>query len=395
MRLRRLRIMEHNGIGISEEVVLGCMKCGFCKAACPLFLGEETHSPRAKVRLARAAMQGEIGMTDRVRTLMHRCLNCRACVSECPSGIEPNRVALLMRGAFVERNGLPLAERIIFRGALPNARRMELGSRLMGLAQRVSGVRGQRSPLRRLLPLVGMPRDKDLPAFARRSLASLVPEISEPIGTHRTTAVYFPGCACNLLFPEIGLATVSVLRKLGARVILPRGLVCCSTPVFNSGDMTRARSLASSNISLLASIDADFIITSCGSCGLTIKKEWTELLGLAEAQPIAAKVLDISEFAARYVDPGALKPLEGGSTVTYHDACHLLRGMGVRDEPRRLLHAILGARFVEMRQADRCCGGGGTFSIHHPDLSQTVAETKMDCIAQSGADTIAAGRRRA
>lgn len=130
-----------HGIDLSEEAVLGCMKCGFCKAACPLFLGQETNSPRAKVRLARGAMRGEIGMTDKVRTQMERCLNCRACVNECPSGIEPNAIALRMRGAFVEKNGLPLAKRMIFRKALVSGHRMELASRLIGLVQRVSGIR--------------------------------------------------------------------------------------------------------------------------------------------------------------------------------------------------------------------------------------------------------------
>ena len=374
-----------------DEAVANCMKCGFCKAACPVSLGEETTSPRAKVRLARAVVRSEIGLTDRIRRQMERCLNCRACADECPSGVEPNRIALAMRGAYVARDGLPLAKRLLFRTALARPRLMAWGSRALGLAQHVSGIDMQNNPLRGALPLLGMRKDKDLPVMGRRSLLSILPERIEPIGEHRFTVAYFPGCAANLIYPEIGLATVSVLRKLGARVLLPHDIVCCSTPVFNSGDIDGARELARRNIEILSQIDADLIVTSCGSCGLTIKREWQEVLGLAEAGPVARKVIDISEFAARYVPDGAFAAVEEADVVTYHDSCHLCRGMGVREEPRQLLRAALGESFVEMELADRCCGGGGTFSIYHPQLSQEVAETKMRCLAESGAQVVAAG----
>jgi glycolate oxidase iron-sulfur subunit len=183
-------------------------------------------------------------------------------------------------------------------------------------------------------------------------------------------------------------------------VILPHHLVCCSTPVFNSGDIADGRELAQRNIETLSQVDAEFIVTSCGSCGLTISKEWTELLGLAEAEPIARKVIDISEFVSRYVPDGAFAepepPLLGErvgvrALVTYHDSCHLRRGMGVYEVPRQLVKSVLGDRFVEIELADRCCGGGGTFSVTHPELSQTVAEKKMECIAASGAEIVATG----
>ena len=374
-----------------DDALAACMKCGFCKAACPLFLGEETTSPRAKIRLARAVAAGEIEMTGRFKEQMERCLNCRACANECPSGVEPNRMALAARCGLIERDGLPISKRAMFRTALKHPRLMAVGSRMAGLAQFLSAIDLQNNPIRGLLPLVGVRKDKDFPALGRRSLLSLVPEISEPFVEQKTTVVYFPGCAANLIYPDIGLATVNVLRKLGARVILPHDLVCCSTPVFNSGDIEDARELASRNVDVLSKIDAEFVVTSCGSCGLTISREWTELLGLVDAEPIAKKVIDISEFVARFAPDGALEALEGAELVTYHDSCHLRRGMGVYEAPRRLLKTMFGDRFVEMELADRCCGGGGTFGVYHPELSQTVADTKMRCIAESGADLIATG----
>lgn len=372
-----------------DDALASCMKCGFCKAVCPLFLGEETTSPRAKVRLARAVARGEIGMTERFKEQMERCLNCRACTAECPSGVEPNKVALAGRSAFAERDGLPLLKRIIFSEALKRTKLMTWGSRAAGIAQRLSGINLQVNPFRGLLPVMGMRRDKDLPMMGRKTLFNTLPENLDPFSEQKTTVVYFPGCATNLIYPEIGIATVNILRKLGARVILPHDLVCCSTPVFNSGDIEDARTLARKNIDIISAIDTDFVITACGSCGLTLKHEWTEVLGLKEAGDISAKVLDISEFITRFASDTAIHPIEQSQIVTYHDSCHLRRGMGVYEAPRQLLKAALGDKFVEMESADRCCGGGGTFSIYHPELSQTVAETKMQCLERSGADTVA------
>jgi glycolate oxidase iron-sulfur subunit len=381
---------------ISEHIrnidadLASCMKCGFCKAVCPVFLEEETTSPRAKVQLARAVARGAIELGPGIKRQMGRCLNCRACAEECPSGVEPNKIALAMRCAVVERDGLPLVKKLVFRDCLPSPRMMALGSCLIGLAQRVSGIESQNNPLRNLLPLIGMRKDKEIPTLGKRSLFSILPEVLEPFGERKTTVVYFPGCATNLIFPEVGLAAVDVLRKLGARVVIPHDLVCCSTPALNSGDMDGARALARRNIEIISRIDADMVITACGSCGLTIKREWLEVLGLSEAESIASKVRDIHQFVADYTQ-GGFDKIDDMGIVTYHDSCHLRRGLGVYREPRQLLKAILGDRFVEMEQADRCCGGGGTFSLDHPDLSQVVAETKMKSVAKSGAETVVAG----
>lgn len=373
------------------DAVSGCMKCGFCKAVCPVFIGEETTSPRAKVRLARAVASGDLDLTQGVEQQMSRCINCRACAVECPSGVEPNRIALEMRRELVDRDGLPLLKHLIFHGGLSHPRLLALASRAMGVAQHVSAIELQNNPLRNLLPLIGMRKDKDLPVMGRRSLMSILPETIDPVGDHKTTVLYFPGCATNLLYPEVGLAAVSVMRKLGARVILPHDLVCCSTPVFNSGDFAGARELAARNLKTFTEVDPEMIVTSCGSCGLTISREWSEMLGITQAESVAGRVVDISQFVARYAPDGALLRLESEQTVTYHDSCHLRRGMGVYEEPRQLLDAILPDGLNEMESADRCCGGGGAFSIYHPGLSQEVAEVKMQCVQASGAQIVASG----
>lgn len=375
-----------------DEAVSHCMKCGFCKSACPVFIGEETTSPRAKVRLARAVVSGEMDVTPGFKEQMDRCLNCGACAEECPSGVEPNRIALAARSSAAEQGELPVSKKLIFSYVLKKPTLMALGSRAAGLAQQISAIDLQNNPLRRLLPLIGMRRDKDLPVLGRKSLLASLPEINEPFGEHKITVAYFPGCAANLIYPEVGLATVNILRKLGARVLLPHDLGCCGTPVWNSGDLANAKILAERDIRILSQLnDAEYIVTSCGSCGMTISQEWSGLLGFSEAEPIGRKILDIADFVTKYADDTNIRSIQDDQIITYHDPCHLRRGMGVYEMPRQLLQSIYGYNFVEMDQADWCCGGGGTFCVYQPELSQTVAETKMQSLAQSGAGLVATG----
>ncbi|MDH7600800.1 MAG: (Fe-S)-binding protein, partial [Armatimonadota bacterium] len=351
----------------------------------------ETTSPRAKVRLAKAVMAGELQASSGVRYQMERCLNCRACAYECPSGVEPNMIALAMRAVYARRYGIHPIKRLVFRVGLSRPRLMAWVLKGFGIVQQVSAIELQNNPLRHLLPLVGLRRDKDLPILGRRTLMSRLRERILPLGETKIKVLYFPGCAINFLYPEMGLAVVSILRKLGAEVLIPHNLVCCSTPVFNSGDLEMARVLASRNVRIMLEADVEAVVTSCGSCGLTIKHEWANTLGVEDADKIASKVMDITELVARYVNERMIVRLETPEAVTYHDSCHLRRGMSVYTEPRHLLAAALGDRFVEMKQADRCCGGGGTFSLFHPDLSQEVAAVKLQCISESGAQIAAAG----
>lgn len=374
-----------------DDALAKCAKCGFCLAGCPVFTDGEPTSPRAKVRLARAVYAGQLELTDKVKAQAMRCLNCRACAVECPSGVEPNRIALALRSRIVQRDGLPFLKKLAFVAALPHPRASAWASRFLGAAQHVFGLDLQNNPLRLLFPHLGLRADRDIPPFGRRTFMAGLPGEIEPDGPQKTRVVFFPGCAVNLLYPEIGLASVRVLRRLGAQVLLPRSLVCCSTPVFTSGDIDGARKLAERNLRTFHALDFDYIVTACGSCGLTIKQEWAELLGIENAERIGSKVLDIAEFAFRFASGNALDVLVDDEVFTYHDSCHLRRGMGVWQEPRELLRAALGERFVEMESADRCCGGGGTFSLEHPELSQDVAEHKMRSFASSGAQTIATG----
>jgi glycolate oxidase iron-sulfur subunit len=193
----------------------------------------------------------------------------------------------------------------------------------------------------------------------------------------------FLGCLINYVYPEIAEATVAVLGRLGVEVVIPQGQVCCGTPVLSFGDEQAARRLATMNTEALLVSGADHIVTACASCGKTLKSDY-EWLVPDQGAALAKKVLDVSELLDRIPVQGA-RPIE--RRVTYHDPCHLRWGQNVVAPPRKLLGQY--AQYVEMPEAERCCGGGGSFSLFHYDLATRIAAKKLDSIAASGAEVVA------
>ncbi|MCX6375626.1 MAG: (Fe-S)-binding protein, partial [Armatimonadetes bacterium] len=372
--------------------------CGNCKPVCPVFLelGEEAASPRGRVRLIRGVSRGEVELSARYRELVGICLNCRACTDECPSGIEPNAAVLTARRHLTLEKGLPLIKRAIFRGAMRARRVFPASAKLLGALQRISLIGNPHNPLRWTFPLVGLPRDKAIPYFQLKTFLDRVPEVM-PVENRKHRVAYFVGCGANLLMPEIGEAVVGLLNHFGVEVVIPHRQMCCGTPVFNSGDFGGGAYLAKQNIRTFGRLDVDAIIVGCGSCGLAWKHEWRDLLGLDVPENLSAKVYDITEFLTDCLGVTEIEPHHASrithhsSLTTYHDPCHLARGLGVRDQPRRLLGSVPGVELVEMAEADTCCGAAGAFSIYHPDLSRKVGVRKAANVVGTGAEIIATG----
>jgi len=382
--------MAEEALDYLREAAVSCMKCGFCKAVCPVHVGPETTSPRARVRLARAYADGVIGLSARLKSEVGNCINCKACRVECPSGVAVDRIVLDLRRRIVNEDGLSRVARLVYRRLLSDPSRLAGWARGLGLMSRLMGLANPRSPFRLAFPLLGLPADKRLPPLGSgRPFRASVPEVAEPLAAPRLTAVYFVGCAADLLYPEVAWAVWRVLRRLGCRVIVPREMVCCGTPVLSAGDSEGARALALRNIEILSQVEAHAVVTSCGSCGLTISREWGEVLGVDVPAELESRVVDLAALISALAPPPLKMPSE--MVATYHDPCHLRHGMGVYEEPRALLKSIAGLRFVEMEDAERCCGGGGAFCIHHPKLSRMVGAQKARSVMATGAEAVVTG----
>jgi L-lactate dehydrogenase complex protein LldE len=193
-------------------------------------------------------------------------------------------------------------------------------------------------------------------------------------------ALFIP-CFVDQLYPEVGKAMVTVLRRVGVEPTYPEGQTCCGQPAFNSGYGDQAAALARRYGEVFADVDA--IVSPSGSCTAMVRHYYSEMLG-QEAPAAAARTFELAEFLVKKLgvtDVGARFPAQ----VTYHDACHALRELHLRDEPRQLLRAVRDLELVEMDEAETCCGFGGTFSVKFPMISAPMGELKAESIRRTGA----------
>ena len=213
-------------------------------------------------------------------------------------------------------------------------------------------------------------------------------------GPSSIEASLFVTCIVDQFFPEVGESTVRVLRRLGVNVSFPEKQTCCGQPAFNNGYWSEARPLAKRFLEQFRG--AEYIVAPSGSCTGMVKEFYPELLReepelVEEAKTIGSRTYELSEFIVDVLGVTDLSPLvqeTGARTVTYHEACHLRRELGITEQPRTLISSLPGIDLVEMDQVDVCCGFGGTFSIKFPDISAAMVKDKIANIVKTGADTL-------
>ena len=379
----------------SEDQYLNCIRCGLCLAVCPTYRQHlvETASPRGRVALARKGMEGELALTPNLIEQMYACLDCLACNEICPVGIRPADLALEMR-RFQEQLSPRKWKKVLFEGLLQHSERLEAVTWPVRLYEQ-AGFHDllHRSGLHAWLP--GRLRDLEgmLPHLPRKPLRRSLPHVSQAIGESRFRVGFFLGCAQSLLFAEESRAALRVLNLNGCTVITPNDTVCCGMPALGYGQFEMVRQQACQNIDIFERLDPDVILTDCATCGSTLKDYGKMLEGEEGWQERAArfssKVRDICEFL---VDSPLREPTGRiEARVTYHDPCHLRRAQGVWRQPRQLLQMIDGLEFVELPEADWCCGSAGSQLITHYQTSSEVLQKKIDNLSSTRADTIASG----
>ncbi len=198
----------------------------------------------------------------------------------------------------------------------------------------------------------------------------------------------FSQCLIDMFYPQVGLDAVQVLERLGCEIIVPDKQVCCGQMFTNSGYDSAAMGAIKNTIELFE--DAEYVVSLSGSCAFAIKDEYMHILKdepewLARAEKLSKKIYEFTEFIVDVLgktDIGATFP----GVVTYHKSCHVTRLLGVKEQPLVLLENVKHLQYVEMEQADRCCGFGGTFSVKQPELSAAITEEKALLAAATGAD---------
>ncbi len=364
-----------------------CSRCGKCRSVCPVFaeLRAEPYVARGKVQLYKALLNGTLEATEKYRELISFCLLCGRCVENCPNGVETGEIVLRARSKLVDSRGLPFIKRNVFQHMLKNNGRLNWFAGILYLGQRL----GLRGLVRKagLLPGPLKNMEQQLPAMAARPLRSQLPAVSNPPGRVKIKAGYFTGCLSQYIFTETGKNVVRMLSRAGAQVVIPEQY-CCGMPALAAGDRMNTAALARMNVAAFKTAGVEVVITDCATCGSTWKNKYSELIG----EDLPFSVMDICQFLAQWGLPDTSDlPGRVSVSVTYHDPCHLARYMRVREEPRALLRGTPGVEFVEMEEADRCCGASGSFQLEHQELSARIGEHKIESIQTTGARVVATG----
>ena len=378
-------------VAASEKILRACVQCGFCTATCPTYvlLGDELDSPRGRIVLIKNMLERAGPVPAETVKHIDRCLSCLACMTTCPSGVHymhlvdhgRRHIEAHYRRALTERLLRRLLGRVLTRPGL-----MRAALRAARLAKPFAGLAPQR--LRPLLALA--------PASVAAASPVDRPQIFPAEGVRRMRVALLSGCAQQVLAPEINAATIRLLTRLGADVVVAPGSGCCGALQHHLGDEAAALRLARANIDAWAAAAAtgvlDAVVANASGCG-TMLKDYGFLLrtdpAYAEkAERLAVKARDISEVAAELgVKPAAkVPPLR----VAYHSACSLQHGQNIDREPRELLVAA-GFAVVEVPEGHLCCGSAGTYNLLQPTLAAALRDRKLANIALTKADLIAAG----
>jgi len=394
----------------SSALIDKCVHCGFCLPTCPTYLlwGEEMDSPRGRIYLMKAGIEGRAEMTASFVEHFDRCLGCLACVTACPSGVQYAPLIEKQRADIEHRHDRSVIDgmfRSVLMAVVPYPWRMRLAMlpllvlgpvlrRIIRPPQTAASGRGASRPAatgggwwRRLTAAIAL-----APPVTWRSLIDSVPEHTPAVGSERLKVALLAGCVQRLSFGKVNHATVRVLAAEGCGVHAPAGQGCCGALPLHAGRIDQARTLARHNIEVFEAAGVDRIAVNAAGCGSAMK-DYGELFAddpawAARAKAIAGKVRDVTELLVELGEQRAIRrPLT--ARVVYHDACHLAHGQGVRAEPRSLLQGIPGIELLTPAESEICCGSAGIYNLVQPEPAAQLGARKVRHLAALSPDMIA------
>lgn len=376
--------------------------------------GEEMDSPRGRIYLMRAGVDGRASMTDGYVRHFDACLGCMACVTSCPSGVQYAPLIEATRAQIEQRHSRSLGDRLfrsaIF-GVLPYPARLRLALLPLAVWSSVTGRNGSNpsnpsnpSNLSNLSNLPNLPNPSNLVSRLRSMLslaprvrwstlfAPALPERTPAIGERRTTVGLLEGCVQRVIFPRVNRATVNVLAAEGCEVVSPSDQGCCGALALHAGRLDEARACARRTIEAFERAGVERVAVNAAGCGSSMK-EYGHLLAddpawVDRAAAFSARVRDVSELVVELVPARAVRqPLK--LRVAYQDACHLAHAQGVRQPPRQLLASIPGIEILPVADADLCCGSAGIYNLVEPDTARQLGDRKAAALAAARPDVVA------
>jgi glycolate oxidase iron-sulfur subunit len=365
---------------LDKNLLRDCVHCGFCLPTCPTWVlwGEEMDSPRGRIYLMEALVDGEVRLSSAVSQHFDRCLGCMACMTACPSGVKYDRLIELTRAEVERREDRSGGERflrsVVF-SVFPHPRRTRLALALEPLGRRLPLPRALR-PLRDVAP-------------PWRS-AEHPPEVTPAAGQKRARVGLLTGCVQRVVFGNVNAATARVLAADGYEVVAPRRQACCGALSVHAGRLEEGLERARRLIGVFEQARVDLVVTNAAGCGSNLK-EYVHLLAddpefADRAAAFSANVRDVSELLAE--GPVAERhPLP--LTVAFQDSCHLLHAQRVRDAPRAVLGAVPGLELAEPAEQELCCGSAGIYNLVQPRAAADLGGRKAANVLATGAGAYA------
>ncbi len=375
---------------VDYDLLFDCVHCGLCLESCPTYAltRAEMDSPRGRIYLMKALAEGKLELDDDAVRHLDLCLECRGCETACPSGVHYGRLIEKAR-VYIEQNWRrSFSERVRNRliGAIfPYPARLRallaplklaelLGLRAMFEWMAPGGMRDWIALLPRLNP-------KDIPRFPPPPTGS-----AERL---RKTAVVHHGCVAQVLTPSENRNSERALESAGYDCVKLGRTVCCGALDIHNGNRDRALEFARTNVRELRRSGAEAIVSAASGCAAVIAgygellKDDPELAD--DARAVASRVRDLSSLILEGRNPFTR---EFRAAVTYHDSCHLVHGLGVREAPRTLIRSIPGVRLIELAESDLCCGSAGSYNLTEPEMARALASRKATNIIATGADYV-------
>lgn len=382
---------------------LRCIQCGACANVCPVYQTVGGHVfGSIYISAIGVILTAFYEGIDKAKEITRACIGCRSCSAVCPSGIDLEEIILHLRNEVTDEYGMGFVKNIAFKAVMKNRSLFHNMVRTAAKLQRpITQKKEGASDTRviRHLPMHFMAKDftewRDLPSIAEKSFRDQFKEMKQNVVDPKYRVGFFIGCGADFVYPEVGVSLVKVLNHLGVEVVFPTEQNCCGIPALYAGDTSTGVYLAKQSVKSFSESGVDYILSICPTCTMGVKRDFVKRLAnepewAQKAAALSQKTMDASAFLKNVLGvSNDLAGLNADQEVTYHDSCHLKRGNSIFQEPRALLDAS-GYTVKEMKNSDRCCGFGGTYSfLSHPQISRQITGDKVKAIKETGMKTVA------
>lgn len=392
-----LKVLPH------DDILQQCIHCGLCLAVCPTYdiTKIERSSPRGRIAMIKSVARSETELSDRFAEEMNFCLDCLACETACPAGVQYGRMVETARVVVDEAGfGTSKIKRAVTRFSLRRFVASKNGLKFISRLLRFY----QKAGLQKFVRATGILKifSKNLteiealsPAISEKFSDKQIKEIELPEGEVKYKTAFHFGCLMNTMFADINIDTIDVLKECGCKIITPKDQVCCGSLMGHNGDLDFALKLARKNIDVFEKHEYDYLISNSAGCG-AFMKDYAYLLEddplyADKAKRFAAKVKDITEFIFEQKPEIKFISEQTPESVTYHDACHLVHAQKVYSQPREVIKSLPGVKYTELEEASWCCGSAGIYNVVRYEDSLIQLKRKMNNIKNTNAKVVLTG----